>query len=428
MSKTCPVHDLYTTAYFKDPYPALTRLRAAGPVHRVERPDGLVVWLITRYAEAQAALSDPRLAMDGAVVQKALGAFAYGYLDPENEAPHTLLSSDPPDHTRLRRLVNRTFTARRIQALRPRVQELTDELLDALGADATRADLIEALAAPLPIAVICELLGVPAQDYDSFKLWTTTMFVLPADVGDGMSPTDAVRNLRRYLSELITAKRAERSEGTSGEAGTEESGDLLSALIAVRDSDEGRLSEHELVSMAVQLLIAGHETTVNGIGNAVLNLLRHPDQLAALRAEPSLLPRAVDELLRFEGPLETAILRVATEPIPMGDQVIPAGGLVKVVLASANRDPDRFAAPDTLDITRKNEGHLQFGHGIHNCLGAFLARMETEIAIGSLLRRYPGLSLGVPEDEIRWREIAIMRGLEELPVELAGVNGGRVGG
>ncbi|MFJ2211828.1 cytochrome P450 [Streptomyces sp. NPDC101062] len=420
MTETCPARDLYTPAYFKDPYPALTRLRDAGPVHRVERPDGLVVWLITRYAEAQAALGDPRLSMDGEVVQKALGAFAYGYLDPENEAPHTLLSSDPPDHTRLRRLVNRTFTARRIQALRPRVQELMDGLLDALGPDAAHADLIEAVAAPLPIAVICELLGVPPEDYDSFKLWTTTMFVLPADVGDGMSPTDAMRNLRRYLSDLIAAKRAERPETGQGAAGTEESGDLLSALIAVRDTDEGRLSEHELVSMAVQLLIAGHETTVNGIGNAVLNLLRHPEQLAALRAEPALLPRAVDELLRFEGPLETAILRVATEPIPLGDQVVPAGALVKVVLAAANRDPDRFAAPDTLDITRKNEGHLQFGHGIHNCLGAFLARMETEIAISSLLRRYPGLSLGVPEDEIRWREIAIMRALAELPVTLTG--------
>lgn len=407
MTSSCPVAGLYSHDYFRDPYPTLTSFREAGPVHRVQRPDGLETWLITRYAEAQAALSDPRLSMDGRRVQQALGALAYGFLDRESEPPRTLLSSDPPDHTRLRRLVNRTFTARRVEGMRPVVQRIVDGLLDTI-APLGRADLVSTFAATVPIEVICELLGVPVEDCESFKEWTTALFLPNSDTGDGMTATDGMRNLRKYLSDLIAAKRTEQ--------GGAEDQSLLAALIDVRDHDEDRLSEHELVSMAVQLLIAGHETTVNGIGNAVFNLLRNPGQLALLRADPSLLPRAVEELLRFDGPLETAILRVATEDIPMGDQVIHEGALVKIVLASANRDPEVFDEPDTLDITRTGTRHLQFGHGIHNCLGAYLARMEIEIAIRSLLDRFPDLALAVPLEEIRWREIMIMRSLVELPV------------
>ncbi|MBB5157311.1 cytochrome P450 family protein [Saccharopolyspora phatthalungensis] len=409
MSSKCPVADLYSHDYFHNPYPTLTSFREAGPAHRVLRPDGLETWLITRYGEAQAALSDLRLSMDGRRVQQALGAFAYGFLDRESDPPRTLLSSDPPDHTRLRRLVNRTFTARRIEGMRPVVQRIVDGLLDAI-APLGSADLVSTVAATVPIEVICELLGVPVEDCESFKQWTTALFLPNSDSGDGMTATDGMRNLRKYLSELIAVKRTELGDAQSDGQG------LLAALIDVRDHDEDRLSEHELVSMAVQLLIAGHETTVNGISNAVLNLLRSPDQLSLLREDPSLLPQAVEELLRFDGPLETAILRVATEDIPIGNQVIPEGALVKIVLASANRDPEVFDEPDTLDITRTGTRHLQFGHGIHNCLGSYLARMEIEIAVRSLLARFPDLALAVPTEEIRWREIMIMRSLVALPV------------
>ncbi|QNP74862.1 cytochrome P450 [Streptomyces roseirectus] len=403
------VEPLYSPGYFHDPYPRLTQVREAGPVHHVKRPDGLEVWLITRYAEARAALADHRLSMDGHRIQQALGAFAYGYLDPENDAPHTLLSSDPPDHTRLRRFVNRAFTSRRISGLRPRVQAIVDALLDKLEGQET-ADLIETFATPVPMEVICELLGVPVADAEDFKDWTAALFLPPS--GKEQDPaTEAMRNLRAYLTRLIADKRAARDAGT-------EDDDLTTALIGVRDGDDDQLSEHELVSMIVQLLIAGHETTVNGIGNGVFNLLSHPDQLAALRRDPTLITTAVDELLRYDGPLETAILRIATEDIPIGDQVVPAGAFVKIVLASANRDPAHFTDPDRLLLDRKENRHIQFGHSVHNCLGAHLARTEMEIAIGSLLTRFPGLRLAVPADEVPWREIMIMRSLARLPVAL----------
>lgn len=401
------VEPLYSPGYFHNPYPRLTQVREAGPVHHVVRPDGLEVWLITRYEEARAALSDPRLSMDGHRIQQALGAYAYGYLDPENDAPHTLLSSDPPDHTRLRRFVNRAFTSRRISSLRPRVQAIVDRLLDRLeGQDG--ADLIATFATPVPMEVICELLGVPVEDAEDFKEWTAALF-LPPSGKDKDPATEAMRNLREYLTSLIADKRAARDAGA-------EDDDLTTALIGVRDGDDDQLSEHELVSMIVQLLIAGHETTVNGIGNAVYNLLTHPGQLAALRADPALISTAVDELLRYDGPLETAILRIAVEDIPIGDSVIPSGAFVKIVLASANRDPEHFADPDSLRLDRKENRHVQFGHGVHNCLGSHLARTEMEIAIGTLLERFPDLALAVPADDVPWREIMIMRSLAELPV------------
>ncbi|MFJ2606832.1 cytochrome P450 [Streptomyces sp. NPDC087425] len=423
MTGTCPVR-LYSPDYFHNPHPALTDLRDAGPVHRVARPDGLDVWLITRYDEARAALTDARFSMDGHRVQQALGAHAYGYLDPANDAPHTLLSSDPPDHTRLRRFVNRAFTARRIAALRPRVHAIVDRLLDDL-APLHGADLMESFAAQVPIEVICELLGVPVEDCDHFKRWTSALFLPHTGTADDPA-TDAMRSLGAYLTDLVAHKRAARDaqepaqdgqDGQHAQDTQEAHDDLVTALIAVRDDGDGdRLSEHELVSMIVQLLIAGHETTVNGIGNAVFTLLRHPDQLAALRSDPSLIRTAVDELLRYEGPLETAILRVAVEDVPVGDAVIPAGAFVKVVLASADRDPAHFTDPDALRVDREENRHLQFGHGTHNCLGAHLARTEMEIALGSLLGRFPDLALAIPADDVRWREIMIMRSLTELPV------------
>lgn len=409
MTKTSP-EPLYSPGYFHNPYPRLTQLRETGPVHRVVRPDGLEVWLVTRYDEARAALSDDRLSMDGRRIQQALGAFAYGFLDPENDPPHTLLSSDPPDHTRLRRFVNRAFTSRRVSGLRPRVQAIVDRLLDGL-AEQDSADLIETFAAPVPIEVICELLGVPVEECESFKRWTAALFLQPTRT-DKDPATEAMRSLTEYLTGLVALKRTARDAGAQDD-------DLVTALIAVRDDGDGdQLSEHELVSMIVQLLIAGHETTVNGIGNGVFNLLSHPDQLAALRREPALLSTAVDELLRYDGPLETAILRIAVEDLPLGDRVIPAGAFVKIVLASANRDPVHFSDPDSLRLDRKENRHIQLGHGIHNCLGSHLARTEMEIAIGSLLARFPDLALAVPAEKVPWREIMIMRSLAELPVTL----------
>jgi cytochrome P450 len=312
-----------------------------------------------------------------------------------------MLNVDPPDHTRLRRLVSAAFTVRRIEALRPRIEQITDELLDAM-AEQDVLDLIDAFAFPLPIQVICELLGVPVADRDSFRAWTNAII-------GGVSARDelpaAAEGLVRYLRDLVRAKRAAPAD------------DLLSALVGVR-ADRDQLTEDELTSMGFLLLIAGHETTVNLIGNAVYALLNHPDQLARLRAEPALLPAAIEEFLRYESPVETSTFRIATEPVEIAGQVIPAGHTVLIGLLSANHDDTRFPDPDRLDVTRQDYPHLAFGHGIHHCLGAPLARLEAKVALGRLLPRHPAIRLAVPSHEVTWKPGTLIRGLTTLPVHL----------
>ncbi|OKI01025.1 cytochrome [Streptomyces sp. CB02923] len=389
----------YGPDFVADPHPYYAKLRAQGPVHRARVPefDVMDVWLVVGYEEVRAALADPRLAKDWTRA-------AVPLLGPGEDAEWQLmnmLDADPPQHTRLRKLVAREFTSRRVEALRPRIQQITDELLDAmLAAPDGRADLVDALAFPLPLTVICELLGVPDIEREAFRVWSNEV-VSPTSHEATMT---AARDMAAYLDGLIEAKR--RSPGE----------DLLSALVRTSDEDGDQLSQQELLGMAFLLLVAGHETTVNLISNGVRALLQHPAQLAALRDGFSLLDNAVEEMLRYDGPVENATWRFTTEPVEIGGTVIPAGEVVMVSLAAAGRDAERFEAPDSFDITRETRGHVAFGHGIHFCLGAPLARMEGRIAIRSLLERCPDLALDADNEALSWRPGMTIRGPHHLPV------------
>ncbi|MGW0576734.1 cytochrome P450 family protein [Streptomyces sp. NPDC002920] len=379
-----------------DPYATYGRLREAGPVHRFTGTDGLPAWLVTRYDDVRQALADPRLSLDKRNAKP--GGYRGLALPPALDA--NLLNMDPPDHTRIRRLVSRAFTPRRTALLREPIRKTAHSLLDAIAADG-RADLIASYAAPLPIAVICDLLGVAEDDRLDFRSWTDALVV--PDPARPDRAKEAVRGLLAYFTRLLTDKRAAPAD------------DLLSALIAVRD-EEDRLSEDELMSLAFLILIAGYENTVHLIGNATLALLRHPGRLAELRADPGRLGPAVEELARYDGPVPLAIRRFPTEDVVIGGVTVPAGETVLLSLAAAHRDPRRFSEPDRLDLDRDATGHLALGHGIHYCVGAPLARTETEIALAVLLERFPRLALDVPPDALRWRPSMRTRGLLSLPV------------
>ncbi|MEV8006347.1 cytochrome P450 [Streptomyces parvus] len=375
-----------------DPYPVYEELRARGPVHKVRTPDGQEVWLIVGYQEAREALMDARLSKQP--LPMLLGE------EPGAGSFSNMLQSDPPRHTRLRKLVVREFTGRRIEALRPGIERVTGELLDAmLAAPDHRADLVKALALPLPITVIFQLLGVPTEDVDTFHAWSTELMTPTSPMAEAV----AAQNVATYLVKLAEDKRVNPGD------------DLLSGLVGMTDEDD-RLSDDELLGMCFLLLIAGHETTINLISNGVRALLDNPAQMAALRADPSLLDNAVEEMLRFDGAVETATDRITTEPVEIGGVVIPRHAYVLVGLNSANRDPERFDAPAEFDIRRDPRGHLAFGHGIHYCMGAPLARMEAQIAIRALLERCPNLELDADPAELPWVSGMLIRGVRRLPV------------
>jgi cytochrome P450 len=385
-------------AFIQDPHDLYGRLRREEPTTRVTTPRGLKLWLVTRYDEARAVLTDPTISKSPEKVAKLFGSLG-GRAYAQSLVGH-MLNSDPPDHTRLRKLVNKAFTTGTIDRLRPRIEQITDELLDEL-AKHDRADLLDSYAFLLPVTVICELLGVPRSDRDEFREWSDIL--MSAAEWEKLAAASA--SMAAYLTGLIDRKRAEPAD------------DMITAL--VQASDEGdHLSEQELVSMSFLLLVAGHETTVNLIGNGVYALLRNPDQLAQLRADPSLLPGAIEEFLRFDSPVDLTTLRVTTVPVQVGEVVVPADEVVMVSLVSANRDLDRFDRADELDVARKAAGHLAFGHGIHYCLGAPLARLEGQVAIGKLIDRFPDLALAVDPAGMRWRFSTLMHGLESLPVRL----------
>ncbi|MFD5016474.1 cytochrome P450 family protein [Streptomyces chartreusis] len=380
------------------PHDVYRRLRDTAPVHRIAGADGNPAWIVTRYQDVREALTDPRLSVDKRHAKE--GNYQGLTLPPALDA--NLLNMEAPDHTRIRRLVVRAFTARRVERLRAPIRETADRLLDALGPHGT-TDLIASYAAPLPITVICDLLGVPDRHRRDFRVWTDTL-VAP----DPSRPQDAkaaVVAMLGFFGELLADKREEPAD------------DLLSDLIAVRDEGD-RLSEDELMSLAFLILFAGYENTVQLIGNAVLALLRHPEQLDALRADPERIAAAVEEFHRFEGPALLAIRRFPTEDMTIGGVPVPAGETVLLSLAAANRDPARFPDPDRLDLSRDTSGHLALGHGIHHCLGAPLARAETEIALTALLERFPELALA--DGEPRWRRSLRARGLLALPVSYSG--------
>lgn len=385
--------ELFDGAFWRDPYPAYAHLRDDAPVRRIERADG-DVWLISRYADVRAALVDPRLSKDWRYT-----------LPPEQRAaqPATpipmMILKDPPGHTRLRKLVSRVFTVRRMEALRPRVAQVAAELIEGLPAEG-RVDIMASYAFLLPVLVICELLGVPPTDRDEFAAWSGAMV---DDQSQDASMAGATA-LHGYLSALIETKRSQPDDA------------LISALI--EDAADDRLTHEELVAMAMMLLIAGHETTINLIGNGLLALLTHPDQLDLLRRRPELLPSAIEEFLRWDSPVHSTPARFAAEDVEYSGITIPAGAVVILSLAAANRDPARFADPELLRVDRDAAGHIAFGHGLHHCLGAQLARIEGQEAIGALLRARPDMALAVDPAKLAYRHSTLVRGLRTLPVTL----------
>ncbi|MYY02539.1 cytochrome P450 [Streptomyces sp. ATexAB-D23] len=402
-----PAPELFTWEFATDPYPAYAWLREHSPVHRTTLPSGVEAWLVTRYADARQALADARLSKNPAHHAEPAHAKGKTGIPGERKAELMthLLNIDPPDHTRLRRLVSKAFTPRRIAQFAPRVQELTDRLIDAF-VEKGEADLIHEFAFPLPIYAICDLLGVPREDQDDFRDWAGMMIRHGGGPRGGVARS--VKKMRAYLLELIHRKRENPGD------------DLISGLIRASDHGE-HLTENEAAAMAFILLFAGFETTVNLIGNGLHTLLGHPDERERLQrslaaGESELLATGVEELLRYDGPVELATWRFATEPLTIGGQRVGEGDPVLVVLAAADRDPERFEGPDTLDLSRRDNQHLGYGHGIHYCLGAPLARLEGQAALATLLTRLPDLRLAGEPADLRWRGGLIMRGLRTLPV------------
>jgi cytochrome P450 len=385
-------------AFVSDPWSVYQRLRAAGPVQRAVLAGGERVWLVAGHEQARALLADDRLSTDYFGVRALLPGVAGPY---ESPLSAHMLNTDPPAHTRLRALVDQAFTARTVARLRPRIEQIADDLLDRLPPGGP-ADLIEDYAFPLPVTVICELLGVPAADRNDFRRWSKAIVsAVPPDVA-----RESTRSVSAYLTALIDAKRVSPGH------------DLLSDLIH-QTSGDGTLWPDELVRMAFLLLVAGLEKMVSLIGNGVLALLQHPRELARLQAEPGLMPAAVEEFLRYQGAIHIAAVRFTTEPVRVAGTMIPPDELVLISLLAANRDRDRYDDPDVLDLTRRPQDHLAFGHGVHHCVGAPLARLEGQIAIGRLLARFPALALAAPPGDLHWRGSLLVRSLSSLPVTLS---------
>lgn len=391
-----------------NPFPFYARLRAETPVVRMNLPTGDSAWLVTRYDDVAAVLKDARFIKDASKALTAEQAARQPWwrkvLNHRLFKPfhRNLAGLDPPDHTRLRGLVNKAFTPGRIEELRERIQRLADELLDNVQ-QRTRMDLIRAYALPIPITIIAEMLGVPVLDRQQFHQWSKTVMSGGFSMWNMLKAIASIWALLRYLRKLIKKRRRRPHD------------DLLSDLIRVEEAGD-TLSEDELLAMLMLLLVAGHETTVNLIGNGTLALLEHPEQLEKLRNNPMLIELAVEELLRYAAPLGLGIPRYAGEDVTIAGVTIPRGEMVIPVISSANRDDQQFANADTLDIMRQPNKHLTFGLGTHFCLGAPLARLEGQIALGTLLRRLPDLRLAAAPCELRWRPGVMMRGLEALPV------------
>ncbi|MGW0960237.1 cytochrome P450 [Streptomyces gelaticus] len=372
---------------------AYERVRERSGLLRVQMPYGEPAWLVTRYADARLVLGDQRFSR----------AAAASHDEPrqsEGQRDGGILGMDPPDHTRLRSLVAKAFTVRQVEKLRPQVRELTAGLLDELESAGPPADLVDKFALPLPVAVICRMLGVPTEDRPRFRVWSDDALSTSSLTAEEFEASR--EELRGYMAGLIDQHRQSPQD------------DLMTALIEARDGGD-RLSELELIDLCVGILVAGHETTASQIPNFVLTLLDHPDQLARLRAEPELVPKAVEELLRFV-PLGSGAgqPRYATEDIEVGGTLVRAGSPVLVAVGAANRDALRFAAPGVLDIAREGNQHLGFGHGVHHCLGAPLARLELQEALSALITRFPELRLA---GDVTWKSEMLVRGPRVMPVE-----------
>ncbi|WJK41316.1 cytochrome P450 [Solwaraspora sp. WMMA2056] len=397
-----------------DPLAAYEHLREQGPACPIRSVEGSLMWIVARYDGVRSVLGDARFANNPASVPgehaPLLQVNAMRRLGLDEELiPYltdTLLDSDGKDHSRLRRLVTPSFSARRVKELGPRIERITDDLIDALPEQGTAGvtDLLEHFAYPLPIHVIGELVGVPAVDRPAWLRWTHDLSFNQQALGQTLRP------LVDYTYDLVRRRCAEPGE------------DVISDLIQARNADGDRLSERELVTMVLSLVIAGHDTTANFIANSIWALLTHPDQLALLRSDPGLMPQAVQELLRWCGPVLVSRMRYATEDVDLGWGTFQAGDAVTVALSGGNYDPRAFEDPGILDIARQHdvrgEAHVSFGAGPHYCLGATLARREAEIALSRLLDRHPALALAVPAEQLQWHAVSGMRKLAELPVRL----------
>ena len=386
-----------------NPFPLLARLRAEQPVCRITLPDKTPVWLVTCYEDVKTLLTDERFAKS-----------RYNALTPEQlrkqpwippmfrPLERNMLDLDTPDHTRLRQLVHKAFTPRLIEQMRERVQTLANELLD-VAARKGEMDLIREYALPLPMTIITEILGVPTKDRDKFHKWSKVIVAIN-QFNANWRVIPAIWKFNRYLRRFFKVRRDDLRD------------DLVSALIQAEEAGD-RMSEDELLAMVFLLLVAGHETTVNLIASGTLELLQHPDQMEKLRRNPSLIKSAVEELLRYTAPVFMSTERYARQDVTIQGVTILRGEMTLGVIGSANRDETVFANPDTLDIEREPNKHLGFGHGIHFCLGASLARLESEIAINTLLGRMSDLRLKGSPESLRWRPSLILRGLDALPVK-----------
>ncbi|SRR6266545_2161453 len=384
--------------FHANPYPFYHRLRAADAVHQT--PMGL--WVLTRYDDVVTALRDPRFGREG--FEQMLAA-VYGDDTTNASRPRSMLFRDPPDHTRLRGLVSQAFTPRVIERMRSHIQEIVDRLLDRVQ-NAKAMDVIEDLAYPLPVTVICEMLGVPTEAHAGIRQWSADIarsldaIGMPSDEGVVKRGRLARQAMLDYFRGIIPERRQNPRD------------DLLSLLIAAEEQGD-KLTEGELLITCNLLFVAGHETTVNLIGNGLFALLNHPDELDKLRENPTLIPSAVEELLRYDSPVQRTA-RITSTDVELDGRKIAKGSMVIAAIGAANRDPAHFPDPDRLDITRRDNRHIAFGFGIHFCLGAPLARLEGQIAIGTLLRRMPWLKLATSAPE--WRESSTLRGLKTLPV------------
>ncbi len=398
-------YDLYSHEFRLTTHETYARMREESPVHLQPGLDGETpIWFVTRYEDVVALLTDnerfvldPKLALTPTELEAHVAEIA-----PDERVNENLLAKDGEDHRRLRRLVTKAFTPRIVEQVRPRIQQIADDLID-LVEERGSMELVDDFAFPLPITVIAELLGIPVEDRERFRVWSSNV-VMPA-----LTPEDREIARRRgdefiaYLDDLFAQRRAEPTD------------DLVSALVQAEDGGD-TLSENELYSMVVLLIVAGHETTVSLIANAVHTLLTHPEQLAALRADPSLMASAVEELVRFDSPVERTITRWVAADSELGGQTLRRGDLVIAIIGSANRDAEQFRGAGELDLARGDNKHVGFGRGPHYCLGAPLARLETEIALETLLRRLPNLRLAIAADDLYWRPIPIFRSLASLPL------------
>ena len=400
--------NLFGPKFKADPYPTYAYMREHAPVYGRTNRAGVTTWYITRYDDVTAIFRDHRRFVKD--FRNTLTPEERAALPPMPPLLHLLsdhmLNMDEPDHTRLRSLVNRAFTARMVEQLADRVQAIADELLDRVE-NAGRMDLIDDFAFPLPIIVIAEMLGIPPEDRDRFRHWSRALITPTANVERTLRKLEKSRRSMEdfigYLGNVIDQRRREPRD------------DLISSLIQAEEAGD-RLSQEELFSMLLLLIVVGHETSVNLIGNGMLALLEHPDVMAQLGADPALTPLAVEELIRYANPVERAPMRFVAETTVMHGQILSRGDSVSLVLAAANRDPVRFERADELIITRNPNPHLGFGLGIHYCLGAPLGRLEGRVAVDTLLARLPGIRLAAPTSELRWHTHPIMRGLRHLPV------------